>query len=268
MTRSDRQDFGSLKVVILAGGFGTRLAERTADLPKPMVEIGGLPVLWHLLKIYGHHDFNDFIIACGYKSMAIKRFFLEYRHRHSDLIIDYANDNVTRLGDNTDNWRVGLFDTGIETMTGGRLKRLANQIGNQTFLMTYGDGLSNVDLHALVKFHRSHGKLATFTAVHPPPRFGRPQFKGDQVVAFDEKSPDADDWINGGFFVLEPGVLDLIAGDETAFEQQPLQTLAKDGELMAYRHDQFWHPMDTLRDVRNLNNMWNSGKPPWKVWDQ
>ena len=268
MTRSDNQDFSSLKVVILAGGFGTRLAEHTDDLPKPMVEIGGLPILWHILKLYSHFEFGDFIIACGYKAMDIKRFFLEYRYRHNNLLIDYARDSVTQLGDNIDNWRIGLFDTGIETLTGGRLKRLSSQIGNQTVLMTYGDGLSNVDLPALVAFHRSHGKLATFTAVHPPPRFGRPRLEDDRVVTFDEKPNDADDWINGGFFVLEPGVLEYIEGDQTAFEREPLEKLATDGQLMAYRHNHFWHPMDTLRDVRNLNNMWNCGQPPWKVWDQ
>ncbi|MHC4949111.1 MAG: glucose-1-phosphate cytidylyltransferase [Planctomycetota bacterium] len=259
-----------MRVVILAGGLGTRLAERTDGMPKPLVEIGGMPVLWHILKIYAHHGFADFVIACGYKAQAVKRFFLEERERASDLVIDYASDHVEYLRRSDISWRVSLIDTGLHTATGGRLRRLrshlADRAGPGTFLMTYGDGVADVDLRRLVAFHRDHGRLATFTATHPPSNFGRPELCGDRVVAFHEKPDDRDAWINGGFFVLEPEVLDAIAGDDTSFEHETLPRLAGEGELMAYRHDGFWQPMDTLRDVRNLNEIWQTGEAPWKVW--
>lgn len=262
---------GDMQVVILAGGFGTRLAEKTDELPKPMVEVGGKPILWHILKIYSHHGFNNFVIACGYKAEAIKRFFLEYRDRTSDLFIDYPRNSVERIDHpgTIDPWRIGLIDTGPETLTGGRLKRLAPHLGSRTFLMTYGDGVSDVDLQSLVAFHRSHGKLATFTAVHPPPRFGLPEIDEQGCVrAFAEKPATAGEWINGGFFILEPGVMDYIENDATSFETDSLAALARDGQLMAYRHEGFWHPMDTLRDLRNLNRMWTSNEAPWNVWSE
>lgn len=252
-------------VVILAGGFGTRLAERTDELPKPMVEIGGRPILWHILKIYSHFGFHDFFIACGYKAAVIKRFFLEYRDQQSNLIIDYRQDTVDRVCRRIEPWRVNLIDTGDTTNTGGRLKRLAPLLSEGTFLMTYGDGVADVDIAQLLRFHRSHGKLATVTTVHPPSRFGLPQLDGDRVRSFEEKPNQDSEWINGGFFVLEPRVLEAISGDSASFEIEVLPKLAKDGQLMAFRHEGFWQPMDTLRDVRNLNGMWLD-RPPWKVW--
>ncbi len=257
---------GPLKVVLLAGGFGTRLAEHTDELPKPMVQVGGHPILWHILKIYSHYGFNDFLIACGYKSEVIKRFFLEYRERMSDLLFDYATGSVERLNTQIEPWRVGVIDTGPDTLTGGRIKRLQKHLGNATFMMTYGDGVADVDLSALLAFHRSHGKLATFTAVPRPSQFGVPTIKGDQVTRFAEKPTNERDWISGGFFVLEPGVLDYINDDQTNFELESLKRLADDGQLMAYRHHGFWQPMDTLRDVRKLNELWSTDRAEWKIW--
>lgn len=257
---------GQCKVVILAGGFGTRLAEHTDDMPKPMVQVGGKPILWHILKIYSHFNFNDFVIACGYKSEAIKRFFLEYREQKSDLVFDYANDEVMRLNAAIEPWRVAVIDTGADTHTGGRIKRLADHLGDETFLLTYGDGVADVDINALLKFHRKHGRLATFTAVARPEPFGLPEFDGDRVIKFAEKPANTTQWINGGFFALEPQVLHHIRGDQTSFEIEVLPRLARDGQLMAYRHRGFWHPMDTLRDVRSLNFMWANDDAKWKVW--
>ncbi len=255
----------SIPVVILAGGFGTRLAERTDEIPKPMVEIGGWPILWHILKIYGHFGFRDFVIACGYKSSAIKRFFLEYRDRESDLVIDFHRDTVDRIVRHVEPWRVSLIDTGDRTLTGGRVKRLGPLVRSGRFMMTYGDGVADVDIAQLLRFHESHGRLATMTTVHPPSRFGLARMDGDRVVAFAEKPDHSHEWINAGFFVLEPTVLDWIAGDSTMFETEVLPRLAAEGQLMAFRHEGFWQPMDTLRDVRNLNAMW-ADSPPWKVW--
>ena len=259
-------DFGPMKVVILAGGFGTRLAERTDEMPKPMVEVGGRPILWHILKIYGHFGFNDFLIACGYRGDQIKRFFLDYRQQTSDLVIDYVHDRVDRLTPAAEPWRVALIDTGDETATGGRIKRLAEHVGDRTFLMTYGDGLADIDIHQLLAFHRNHGRLATLTVVKTPSPFGRPTLDGDRVTAFAEKPLAPNQWISGGFFVLEPEVLSYIDDDATSFEIHSLPRLAADDQLMAYRHEGFWHPMDTLRDVRTLNRMWSQPAPPWKVW--
>ncbi len=260
-------DFGPCKVVILAGGFGTRLAEQTDELPKPMVQVGGRPILWHILKIYSHFGFNDFLIAAGYKSDVIKRFFLEYREQMSDLVIDFVGDTVERVNGSIEPWRISIIDTGPESMTGGRIKRLQSWLKQDTFLMTYGDGVADVDLNALLGFHKKHGKLATFTAVKRPPHFGVPALKGNQVVRFAEKHIDADDWISGGFFALEPGVLDYINGDSTNFEFESMSRMAEDGQLMAFKHDGFWQPMDTLRDVRKLNAVWSEGAAPWKVWN-
>lgn len=265
--QTDQQpDRGECKVVILAGGFGTRLAEHTDDMPKPMVQIGGRPILWHILKIYSHFGFYDFVVACGYKSEAIKRFFLEYREQKSDLVFDYANDEITRLNGAIEPWRVSVIDTGGETQTGGRIKRLARHLGSETFLLTYGDGVANVDVRALLTFHRKHGRMATFTAVARPESFGLPTFDGDRVTSFAEKPASGTQWINGGFFALEPAVLDRIRGDKTSFEIEVLPRLAREGQLMAYRHRGFWHPMDTLRDVRSLNFMWANDDAKWKVW--
>jgi glucose-1-phosphate cytidylyltransferase len=258
--------FGPMKVVILAGGFGTRLAEHTDEIPKPMVEVGGRPILWHILKIYSRFGLNDFLIAAGYKSEVIKRFFLEYRDQMSDLFFDFTSGAVERTDTRIEPWRVGIVDTGPDSMTGGRIKRLTPHLGGRTFMMTYGDGVADVDLHALLAFHRKHGKLATFTAVQRPSQFGVPAMEGDRVTRFAEKPAGETDWISGGFFVLEPQVLDYIAGDDTNFELESLKRLAEEGQLMAYRHRGFWQPMDTLRDLRQLNALWAAGKAAWKTW--
>lgn len=263
-------DLAPPKVVVLAGGFGTRLAEHTDETPKPLVEVGDRPILWHILKIYSHYGFDDFVIAGGYKADRIKRFFLEYREQMSDLLIDYRANTVERLsevaGHCTEPWRVAIIDTGAETMTGGRVRRLRHHVGDRTFMLTYGDGVADVDLRRLLAFHRRHGRLVTFTAVQAPSQFGCPRLAGDRVVEFAEKPQDPDQWINGGYFVVEPEVMDHIDGDGSSFEMETLPRIAKLGQLMAYRHHGFWQPMDTLRDVRNLNRLWQQPCPPWKVW--
>lgn len=255
-----------MKVVILCGGLGTRLAEETEVKPKPMVEIGGRPILWHILKHYAHFGHREFVLALGYKGEVIKRYFLEFHHLDSDLTINLATGQAISHDRERENWTVHLIDTGHATQTGGRIKRLAPLLKAETFMLTYGDGVSNVDLRRLLEFHRAHGRLATVTAVRPPARFGGLVFNGDYVVEFTEKPQIGEGWINGGFFVLEPGVLDYIEGDETIFERAPLERLAHDRQLVAYRHDDFWQCMDTLRDARLLESLWQSGKAPWKVW--
>ena len=257
-----------MKVVILAGGLGTRLAEETQVKPKPMAEIGDHPVLWHIMKIYGHYGFNDFVICLGYKGYAIKEYFANYFLHSSDVTLDLCEQSMEVHRGTVEPWRVTLIDTGAETQTGGRLKRVAEHLCGETFLMTYGDGVADVDVTALVAFHRAQGKLATMTAVQPLGRFGAIDLAddGQSVVAFREKPKGDDVWVNGGFFVLEPSVLDRIAGDETAFEREPLDSLARDGELGAYRHNGFWQPMDVLRDKIALEELWQSGSPPWRVW--
>lgn len=260
-----REEF-ALKVAILAGGLGTRLAEETDVVPKPMVEIGERPILWHIMKTYGHFGFNEFVIALGYKGEQIKRFFLDYRIMNSDFTSSLSDGRVQVLDETSEDWTVHLVDTGAATETGGRIKRLAQTLGPETFMLTYGDGVSDVDIGRLVEFHRSHGKLATVTAVRPRSRFGRLVFEGDTVVEFVEKPHVGEGWINGGFFVLEPAVADYLDGDETVFEREPLERLAEDGQLAAYRHDSFWQPMDTLREVRLLRDLWDRGEAPWKVW--
>jgi glucose-1-phosphate cytidylyltransferase len=255
-----------MKVVILAGGYGTRLSEMTDVRPKPMVEIGDRPILWHIMKLYSAHGFDEFVICCGYKSEFIKDWFINYRVRQSDLTVDLANDTLEVHRHNTEPWRVTLVDTGEGTMTGGRVKRVADHIDGP-FLLTYGDGVSDVDITAEVAFHRQQGTLATLTAVQPPGRFGAFPLGDDEalVPTFKEK-PDGDGaWINGGFFVCEPEVLDYIEGDQTTWEAEPMEALADAGQLSAYRHHGFWHPMDTLRDKVTLNEMWANGAP-WKVW--
>jgi len=254
-----------MKVLILAGGLGTRLAEETSARPKPMVEIGGKPMLWHIMSLYASHGFNDFLIACGYKGEMIKEYFHNYLVHNSDLFINLKDGSSKVANSAVPDWQIGLIDTGLHTLTGGRLRRLRSFLGNQTFMVTYGDGLADIDLKALVKFHRAHGKLATVTAVSPIARFGSLGLTGDRVTKFAEKPQTGEGWINGGFFVFEPRVLDYIAGDETTLEGEPLERLATDGQLMAYRHNGFWHPMDTLRDKQLLESLWASGKAPWKV---
>jgi glucose-1-phosphate cytidylyltransferase len=254
-----------VKVVILAGGLGTRLAEETRDKPKPMVEIGGRPILWHIMKIYSAAGLEHFILALGYRGDLIKSYFLDYYQLSNDLTI--GSDGKIELHEGArDEWRIELIDTGVDTQTGGRIKRLANRLRDDTFMLTYGDGVADIDARKLLEFHRSHGKLATVTAVRPPARFGGLLFDGDLVVEFTEKPQIGEGWINGGFFVLEPGVLDYIDGDEAYWEREPLERLAADGQLVAYRHEGFWQPMDTLRDVRLLESLWESGEVPWKMW--
>jgi|SRR5438552_3161609 len=267
ISSSKGDQFGPCKVIILAGGFGTRLAEHTDEVPKPMVRVGERPILWHILKIYSHFGFNDFLIACGYKSDLVKRFFLEYRDQMSDLVFDFTTGKIERLDGKIEPWRVAVIDTGPETLTGGRIRRLAGNVGSSTFMMTYGDGVADVNLAALLKFHKSHGKLVTFTAVRKPSQFGVPTLRGEQVVRFAEKPATDTDWISGGFFAMEPAVMKYIEGDATNFELESMRQLAEDGELMAFRHEGFWQPMDTLRDVRNLNSLWDSPTPPWKLWN-
>ncbi|MCD4777567.1 MAG: glucose-1-phosphate cytidylyltransferase [Desulfobacterales bacterium] len=255
-----------MKVAILAGGHGTRLAEETAVRPKPMVEIGGKPILWHIMMIYAHYGFKDFVIALGYKGVMIKKYMIDYCALSSDLTVDLKNGDITFHEGNRLDWKVQLIDTGLHTMTGGRIKRLASYIGNETFMLTWGDGVSNINLNDLLKFHRSHGKLATMTAVRPPARYGHLEFDGKRVAEFSEKPQTGEGWINGAFFVIEPKVFDYIEGDDTQWEKEPLERLAKDGELMAYRHSSFWQCMDTLREKHILEKYWHSGNAPWKIW--
>ena len=255
-----------IKTVILAGGFGTRLAEETDTVPKPMVEIGGKPILCHIMKYYGYFGFNEFIIALGYKGDVIKDFFLNYHYLTDSLTVNTKSGEITRHNKGVDDWIVHLVDTGLETMTGGRIKRLAKWLGDDTFMMTYGDGVSDVDLKDLLRFHRSHGKLATITAVRPPARFGEMVFDGDKVIKFSEKPKIEESWINGGFFVLEPEVLDYIRGDDNVWERDVLEILAEEGQLMTYRHDGFWQCMDNIRDLRYLRNLWDEGKASWRLW--
>lgn len=259
-----------MKTVILAGGLGTRLAEETSVRPKPMVEIGGRPILWHIMSMYAANGFDDFVIACGYKGEIIKQYFSEFHFYNSDLLVSLVDGKrtVTSLeqpGKSAINWTVHCVDTGLDTMTGGRLLRLKPLLKDQTFLCTYGDGLSDVPIKDVVKFHRSHGKLATVTAVHPPARFGMLEIEHDRVSRFSEKPQTAKDWINGGFFVFEPALLDYISSPEASLERDVLERVAGDGQLMAYRHDGFFQPMDTLREKQSLEEMWNSGKAPWKT---
>jgi glucose-1-phosphate cytidylyltransferase len=255
-----------MKTVLLAGGFGTRFAEETDILPKPMIEIGNRPILWHIMKCYAHHGFREFVVALGYKADVIKRYFLDHMRVESDFRVDLAAGKVTEYSARRDDFTVHLIDTGANSMTGGRLLRLAAHLRDGTFMMTYGDGVSSVNIRSLFEFHKRHGKLATLTAVRPPARFGRLEFKGDAVARFDEKPQIGEGWINGGFFVLEPKVFDYLTGDDCVWEREPLERLAADGQLMAYRCEDFWQCMDTLRDKRTLNQLWNDGRAPWAAW--
>ena len=255
-----------MKVVILAGGLGTRLSEETALKPKPMVEVGGRPILWHIMHLYAAHGFREFVLALGYKAEVVRSYFLHYQHLQSDFSINLADGTTTLHGCPAEDWLIHLVHTGDRTETGGRIRRLRRWLRNEPFMMTYGDGVANVDLRALVRFHKSHGRLATVTAVRPPSRFGGLSLNGDVVGRFEEKPQIGEGWINGGFFVLQPEVLDFITGDEVIWERGPLETLAETDQLCAFRHEGFWHAMDTLRDVRALDAMWASGHAPWKVW--
>ena len=256
----------TMKVAILAGGFGTRLAEETEIRPKPMVEIGGRPILWHIMKIYAHYGFKDFVIALGYKGEYIKKYMVDYCSLSNNLTVNMKNGRVERHDCGDLDWTVQLIDTGLKTQTGGRIKRLANFVDNQTFMLTWGDGLADIRLDKLLAFHRAHGKLATLTAVRPPARYGHLELEGDRIREFSEKPQTREGWINGAFFVLEPQVFEYIEGDSTQFEKEPLENLADDGQLMAYRHTSYWQCMDTLREKYILENYWNSGNAPWRVW--
>lgn len=255
-----------MKVVILAGGEGSRLGEETNVRPKPMVEIGGRPILWHIMKQYTHYGFNEFVIGLGYKGEQIKKFMLDYCSLNGRITVSSGSGEVIRQS-NGPAWTVHLVDTGINTLKGGRLKRLGSLLGNETFMMTWADGVSDLRIDKLVEYHRSHGKLATLTAVRPPSRFGELELSEDEVVHFSEKHRSQKSWINGAFFVLEPEVLDYIEGDQTDWEAGPIQTLVAKGQLKAYRHEGFWQCMDTPADKRLLQELWDRAKPPWKVWD-
>lgn len=255
-----------MKVVILAGGRGSRLSEETAARPKPMVEIGGKPMLWHIMQIYASHGFKDFLIACGYKGELIKEYFRNAFVHHNDYVIDLKDGSMSLVNPGSIDWRVGVMDTGMETMTGGRIRRLRQHVGDEPFLVTYGDGVGDIDITALVEFHKSHGKTATVTAVRPPARFGGLTLDGDSVSRFSEKPQTEEGWINGGFLVFEPGIFDYLDGDDTVLERESLERLADEGELMAYRHRGFWQPMDTQRERELLETLWLSGDAPWKTW--
>lgn len=256
-----------MKVAILAGGVGTRLAEETVLKPKPMVEIGGMPILWHIMQIYSHYGHNEFAVALGYRGEYIKKFFVDFCSLQGNLNVNLGTSEVNSHGSELPDWKVDLIETGADTATGGRIKRLQPYVGDGTFMLTWGDGVADVDIPKLLEFHKSHGKLATVTAVRPAARFGHIEFDGDRVVEFSEKPQTEEGWINGAFFVLEPEIFDYIEGDTTQWELEPMMGLARDGQLMAYRHSSFWQCMDTLRDRKRLDELWAAGSPPWRVWD-
>ena len=257
-----------MKVVILAGGLGTRISEETVVRPKPMVEIGGKPILWHIMKIYSHYGFHDFIICLGFKGYMIKEYFSNYFLHMSDVTFDICRNSMQVHQQYAEPWKITLVDTGEDTMTGGRIKRIVSYLGNESFMLTYGDGVSDINIVKLVEYHENHKKLATVTATQPSGRFGAMNIgASDQVTSFREKPAGDGSWINGGFFVLEPKMLDLLTDDSTVFEKGPLEQLAHDGQLVAYKHYGFWYAMDTLRDKNHLESLWQSGKAPWKVWE-
>lgn len=255
-----------MNVVILAGGLGTRLSEETVLKPKPMVEVGGFPLLWHIMKHYAHHGLDDFYVALGYKGEVVKRYFVDYHRLTRDLSVDLASGAVVTRGADSDDWRVHLMDTGNDTQTGGRVRRLRPHLESGTFMLTYGDGVCDIDPRALLAFHRREGRTATVTAVRPPARFGGLDLDGDRVARFTEKPQVGEGWINGGFMVFEPAVFDLIEGDQTVLEKDVLERLADRGELSAFRHERFWQCMDTVRDRTLLERLWQEGRAPWKVW--
>ena len=258
-----------MKVLLLAGGFGTRLSEETDIRPKPMVEIGGKPILWHIMKIYSTYGFNDFVILLGYKGYYIKEYFANYFLHQSDITIDMSNGKMEVLNNSSEPWKVTLLDTGLDSMTGGRIKMAQNFVGNEPFMLTYGDGVSDINIDKLLQFHKSHGKLLTMTSSQPEGRFGALDIDcNNKVNVFKEKPKGDGSWINAGFFICEPKVFDYITGgSSTVFEQEPLQNLAKDGEILTYKHDGFWRPMDSLKDKNDLNKLWNANQAKWKVWD-
>ena len=255
-----------MKAIILAGGLGTRLSEETSVRPKPMVEIGGKPVLWHIMKTYSAHGIHDFVICCGYKGYVIKEYFANYFLHMSDVTFDMKNNKMEVHQQSAEPWHVTLVDTGEETMTGGRIKRIAEYVKGEDFCCTYGDGIGDVNITALIEFHKQHGKLATLTATQPPGRFGALKLSGNNISSFQEKPQGDGSWINGGFFVLSPKVIDYIKDDQTIWEREPMDSLARDGQISAYFHSGFWQPMDTLRDKIHLEELWQSGKAPWKIW--
>lgn len=253
-----------MKVILLAGGFGSRLSEYTEAIPKPMVAVGGRPIVWHIMRTYAHFGHKDFYLALGYRAEIIKEYFLHYRSMNADFSVDLTTGRMTPHQTDAADWRVTLVNTGLESMTGGRVKRMQRFIGNETSMLTYGDGVADIDLEHLLAFHRSHGKMVTVTAVHPGARFGELEITGDRVDSFQEKPQTKQGWVNGGYFVIEPGFFDLIAGDATILEREPLEQAAKMGELMAFRHEGFWQCMDTKRDLDALENLWQSGQAPWR----
>ena len=257
-----------MKVVLLAGGLGTRISEESQFKPKPMIEIGGKPILWHIMKEYAHYGFNEFIVCAGYKQEVIKEWFANYFIHNSDITFDFTHsDRIIVHNESLESWKVTVVDTGLSTLTGGRIKRIKEYIGSEPFLMTYGDGVSNVNITELIERNKKFGKLATLTAVLPEGRFGVMDIEGNKIKSFREKSKEDAGWINGGYMVLEPGIMDYIDGDDIMFEREPLENLAKNGQLMCYKHKGFWQCMDTLRDKQKLENLWNSKRAPWKTWE-
>jgi glucose-1-phosphate cytidylyltransferase len=255
-----------MKVAILAGGLGSRLSEETTMKPKPMVEIGGKPILWHIMKIYAAFGFQEFVIALGYKGEMIKDYFMNYHFHSRDITVDLSTGALTTHDGSSEDWIVHLLDTGSDTQTGGRVKRVAKYIGDEPFMLTYGDGVGNIDIPKLLKFHKTQGKLVTLTTVRPPARFGNIIIEDEHVVGFKEKPQIGEGWINGGFFVLQPGIVDYIAGDQTSWEFESLETIATHGQVAAYKHEEFWQGMDTVRDVHLLEKRWTEGNAPWKIW--
>jgi glucose-1-phosphate cytidylyltransferase len=266
MGASAFQGKSTMKTVILAGGLGTRISEESHLRPKPMIEIGGKPIIWHIMKMYSHHGINDFVICLGYKGYVIKEYFANYFLHMSDVTFDMSENRMHIHNRNAEPWRVTLVDTGENTATGGRIKRVRDYVGDDTFCLTYGDGVSDVDISASIEFHKRHGKLSTVTAVQPPGRYGALDVRAEQVCGFQEKPLGDGGWINGGFFVLEPGIFDFIGGDDTTWEYEPMRSLAERGELMSHVHRGFWQPMDTLRDRNYLEERWKSGEAKWRVW--
>jgi len=255
-----------VKAVILAGGFGTRISEETSSRPKPMIEIGSKPILWHIMKIYSHYGINHFVVCCGYKGYLIKEYFANYFLHTSDVTFDISSNEMEVHARKAEPWRVTLIDTGESTLTGGRLRRVREHLDDETFCFTYGDGLADVDISRLIQYHKAEGRKATLTAVQPPGRFGSLAFERGRVLSFEEKPQGDGTWINGGFFVLEPSVVNLVEGDHCIWEQEPMQMLAQSGELSAFHHNGFWQPMDTLRDKNYLEDLWQSDQAPWKIW--
>jgi len=256
-----------MKVVILAGGLGSRLSEATVTVPKPMVEIGGKPILWHIMKIYSHFGFNEFIICCGYKQYVIKEYFANYFHHNCDMTVDLSNNSIHILDNHSENWKVTMVDTGLQTLTGGRIKRISQYIGNEPFLLTYGDGVADVNIQQIILSHKVSGKYLTMTAFQPVGRLGVLNISTDGLVqSFEEKPSESGTWINAGFFVCEPEIFGYLKGDHEMFEKEPMQQIIQDQQLHAFKHTGFWKPMDTLRDNTELNELWNNGKAPWKIW--